>query len=116
MFPSILQVPERHPRPRLNEADLMAVRVADDGSEATVALRMLTLSREGPEPKDRMRHLRCRPIGRVAASLRHGRREDKSALVASDHGFAARRNPSDPSPTQARVFGTARDTLVRALL
>jgi len=65
----------------LNEADLMAVRVADDGSEATVVLRVLTLPRDGPEPGDRVRYLRCRPIGRVAASLRHGRWDDKSARV-----------------------------------
>gem|GEM_PF-1078728 len=65
----------------LNEADLLGVSVADDGSEATIVVRVLTLPADGPEPEDRVRCLRCRPIARVAASLRHGLWNDETARV-----------------------------------
>jgi hypothetical protein len=65
----------------LNEADLLDVRVAEDGSEATIVVRVLTLPPNGPEPEDRVRHLRCQPIGRLAASLRLGAWNDGKAAI-----------------------------------
>jgi len=42
---------------------------------------VLTLPEEGPPPKDRRRQFLFSPIGRVAASLRHGHWNDLSAPV-----------------------------------
>ena len=65
----------------LNEADLLGLSVADDGSEATIVVRVLTLPADRPEPEDRVRYLRCSPIARVTASLRHGLWNDETARV-----------------------------------
>lgn len=65
----------------LNEADLLGLAVDKDGREATITVRVLTLPEHGPEPLDRVRLLRCSPVCRVAASLRHGRWDDEHARV-----------------------------------
>lgn len=65
----------------LNEADLLGLALEENGREATITVRVLTLPEKGPEPVDRVRLLRCSPVARVAASLRHGRWDDEAATV-----------------------------------
>jgi len=74
-----------HLRPELgvalNEADLLGFEVDPARRIAAATFRVLTLPAEGPPPEDRRVQILLRPVGRVAASLRNGRWDDKAAEV-----------------------------------
>ncbi len=65
----------------LNEADVLDIRVDPTGREARLLIRVLTLPEVGPEPADRRVVLVLRRIGRIVASMRHGRWDDQEAEV-----------------------------------
>jgi hypothetical protein len=67
----------------LNEAERHNARVRTDTAEVMLDFRVLTLPEVGPEPSPRERVLRLRltEVGRVAASLRNGLWNDKTAAV-----------------------------------
>lgn len=65
----------------LNESDLLGFEVDANRRVAAATFRVLTLPKSGPAPEDRRVQMLFSPIGRVAASLRHGRWDDASAPV-----------------------------------
>ena len=65
----------------LNEADLLGFEVAPDRRVAAATFRVLALPAEGPLPEDRRVQTLFHPVGRVAASLRHGLCNDEAAEV-----------------------------------
>jgi hypothetical protein len=67
----------------LNEAELHDVVVRSDRREAAVLVEVLTLPDIGPEQLDRRILVRLTGVGRVVASLRHGRWDDPRAPVES---------------------------------
>jgi hypothetical protein len=64
----------------LNEATLVGVEFDVAERMASITLSVLTLPDEGPAPED-PRVLMMRPVGRVAASWRHGRWDNPEARV-----------------------------------
>jgi hypothetical protein len=64
----------------LDEATLLGLEVFPERGLAAATFAVLTLPEQGPPPKDRRRQFLFR-VGRVAASLRHGRWNDLSAPV-----------------------------------
>ena len=64
----------------LDEATLLGLEVFPERGLAAATFAVLTLPEQGPPPKDRRRQFLLR-VGRVAASLRHGRWNDLSAPV-----------------------------------
>lgn len=67
----------------LNEAEWHNARVRTDIAEAMLDFRVLTLPESGSEPdhNGRVVRLRLTQVGRVIASLRHGRWDDLTADV-----------------------------------
>jgi hypothetical protein len=65
----------------IKSADLLGIQVEPGERIADVALAVLTLPEVGPEPNDRRATLRLRPVGRLAALLRHGAADDPAAVV-----------------------------------
>jgi hypothetical protein len=65
----------------LNEATLLGLEVDPQRLVAAATFSVLTLPPDGPEPADPRRQFIFRPVGRVAASLRHGRWDDPTAPV-----------------------------------
>lgn len=65
----------------LEEAHLAGVEVDPAARVAAVTVSVLWLPAEGPPPADDRIQIVLKPIGRVAASLRHGRWDDPKALV-----------------------------------
>jgi len=65
----------------LDEATLLGLEVCPERGAAAATFAVLTLPEEGPPPKDSRRKFLFSPIGRVAASLRHGHWDDSSAQV-----------------------------------
>ena len=65
----------------LNEATLLGLEVDPQRLRAAATLTVLTLPPDGPEPADPRRQFIFYPVGRVAASLRHGRWDDAAAPV-----------------------------------
>lgn len=65
----------------LNEATLVGAEVDPERRIAAVTLALLTLPESGPPPDDPRVQLILQPVGRVAASLRRGRWDDRSAPV-----------------------------------
>lgn len=67
----------------LNEATWLGAEVDRSRRIAGLTFRVLTLPAEGPAPDDPRLSVVLSPVGRVAASLRHGRWDDHSARVES---------------------------------
>ena len=67
----------------INEADWVGARLWVDRRAAAIDLRVLALPENGPEPPelDRIVRLLLFGVGRVTASLRHGRWDDETAVV-----------------------------------
>ena len=65
----------------LNEATLLGAEVDTELRVADVTLSVLSLPEEGPPPEDPRVQLLLHPVGRVCASLRHGRWDDAEAPV-----------------------------------
>jgi hypothetical protein len=65
----------------LNEATLLGLEVDPQRLVAAATFSVLTLPPDGPEPADPRRQFTFHPVGRVAASLRHGRWDDPTAPV-----------------------------------
>jgi hypothetical protein len=65
----------------LDEAELIGAEVDSEECVAGLTLAVLSLPEEGPAPEDRRVQIILRPVGRVAASLRHGAWNDDSAEV-----------------------------------
>jgi hypothetical protein len=65
----------------LNEATLVGVEIDAEQRLAAITLSVLALPPDGPAPRDSRVQLVLAPIGRVAASLRHGRWDDAEAPV-----------------------------------
>jgi hypothetical protein len=65
----------------LNEATLVGLEVDPQRLIAAGTFAVLTLPPDGSEPADPRRQFIFRPVGRVAASLRHGRWDDPTAPV-----------------------------------
>jgi hypothetical protein len=65
----------------LNEATLLGAEVETELHAAAITLSMLSLPVDGPPPEDPRVQLLLRPVGRVCASLRHGRWDDANAPV-----------------------------------
>lgn len=66
----------------LNEAQLVGIEVDPLGPRAAITLAVLSLPADGgPEPEDPRVQFVLEPLGRVAASLRHGRWDDESARI-----------------------------------
>ena len=65
----------------LDEAKLLGLEVSPKHGVAAATFAVLTLPEQGPPPKDSRRQFLFSPIGRVAASLRHGHWDDSSASV-----------------------------------
>ena len=65
----------------LDESSLIGFEFLGDRRLVAITLEVLTLPPEGPAPADRRRQLVFEPIGRVAASLRDGVWNDRSAKV-----------------------------------
>ena len=65
----------------LCEADLLGFEVDPEARIAAATFRVFTLPESGPVPEDRRVQFRFGPVGRVAASLREGRRDDPAARV-----------------------------------
>jgi hypothetical protein len=63
----------------LNEAILLGVEVDVVRSLCGITMSVLSLPDEGPAPPDSRLQILLSPIGRVSASLRHGRWDDKNA-------------------------------------
>lgn len=70
----------------LNEAALVGVEVAAEERWAAVTLAVLALPEGGgPAPEDPRVQLILQPVGRIAASLRHGNWDDATARVELFH-------------------------------
>ena len=67
----------------LNEASLAGVEYVPERNSAGITFVCLTLPEDGPEPHDTRRLFVLENIGRIAASLRHGKWDDKTAPVES---------------------------------
>jgi len=65
----------------LNEATWLGAEVDRARRMAALTFRVLTLPAEGREPSDTRLSLVLSPVGRIAASLRHGRGDDADARV-----------------------------------
>jgi len=65
----------------LNEATLLGVEVDTSQCVAAATLALHTLPESGPKPEDTRLQLRFDGVGRVAASLRLGRWDDRTARV-----------------------------------
>jgi hypothetical protein len=66
----------------LNEASLVGIDIDDERRWVGVTLAVLTLPADGgPEPADPRVKLILSPVGRLAASLRHGKWDDIEAPV-----------------------------------
>lgn len=66
----------------LNEAELVGVQFEPQQRVAAVTVSVLALPADnGPPPADARVQLLLHPIGRIAASLRHGHADDPSAQV-----------------------------------
>jgi hypothetical protein len=65
----------------LNEATLLGAEVDTELRTAAVTLSVLSLPEKGPPPEDPRVQLLLQPVGRVCASLRHGRWDDEEAPV-----------------------------------
>jgi hypothetical protein len=65
----------------LNEATLLGAEVETEQRAAAITLSVLSLPEEGPPPEDPRVQLLLHPVGRVCASLRHGRWDDAEAPV-----------------------------------
>jgi hypothetical protein len=65
----------------LNEATLLGAELDVERRSAWITLSVLALPEEGPAPEDLRVSLVLHPVGRVAASLRHGRWDDRNAPV-----------------------------------
>jgi hypothetical protein len=66
----------------LNEADLVGVEVDPDARWVGLTLAVLALPQDdGPPPADPRVQLILSPVGRIAASLRHGNWDDADARV-----------------------------------
>jgi len=64
-----------------NEATLLGVEVDTNRHICGITLAVLALPSEGPKRDDSRLQIILHPIGRVAASLRHGRWDDDKAQV-----------------------------------
>lgn len=68
----------------LNEATLVGVEVSAKERGAALTFAVLALpSGDGPPPDDPRVRLILQPVGRIAASLRHGRWDDPTAGIES---------------------------------
>jgi hypothetical protein len=65
----------------LNEASLLGLEVSTEHRLAAATFAVLTLPEVGPPPQDSRVQMQFHHVGRVAASLRHGRSDDPQALV-----------------------------------
>ena len=65
----------------LNEATLLGVKVVAEQRVATIALSVLSMPDKGQPSSEVRVELVLQPVGRVAASLRHGRWDDAAATV-----------------------------------
>lgn len=65
----------------LNEANLLGVEVCVEDRVVAVTLEVLTLPESGPPPADRRLSILLYAVGRVAASFRNGRWDDRSAHI-----------------------------------
>lgn len=65
----------------LNEATLGGVEYSSDKRTVGITFRVLTLPPEGPPPTDSRVSMVLSPVGRLAASYRHGRWDDPAASV-----------------------------------
>lgn len=65
----------------LKEATVLGVEVDVPAREVGVTLQVLTFPEDGPPPSDSRVLLALHPVGRVAASLRHGLWNDAAATV-----------------------------------
>jgi hypothetical protein len=65
----------------LNEASLLGLEVSAERHLAAATFAVLTLPEIGPPPQDPRRQIQFHCVGRVAASLRHGRWDDPKAPV-----------------------------------
>jgi hypothetical protein len=65
----------------LNEATLLGAEVSPERRMAAITLSVLSLPEVGPAPEDRRVQLLLSQVGRVAASLRHGRWDDENAAI-----------------------------------
>jgi len=64
-----------------NEATLLGVEVAASRYICAITLAVLALPPAGPKPEDSRLQIILHPVGRVAASLRHGQWDDEKAEV-----------------------------------
>jgi hypothetical protein len=64
-----------------NEANLLGVEIAAAERVAAITLEVFTLPKSGPPADDRRLSILLYPIGRVAASLRGGHWDDRSAPI-----------------------------------
>jgi hypothetical protein len=67
----------------LNESSLLGIEVDPKGRIAAATFSVLTLPEAGPPPLDARLQFIFSPVGRVAASLRHGTWDDATAKVES---------------------------------
>jgi len=67
----------------LNEAILLGIEVDTNRNLAAATFRVLTLPEQGSPPDDSRVQLIFAPVGRVAASLRLGRWDDREARVSA---------------------------------
>lgn len=65
----------------LNEATLLGIEVNQDQRTARLTFDVLTLPRSGPASQGTRVQILLAPVGRVVASLRHGRWDDPNARV-----------------------------------
>lgn len=86
----------------LNEATLISLEVDPERRLAWATFLVLSLPEEGPPPDDRRVLLLFSPVGRVAASLRHGRWDDRDARVET---FTVEWLPAVAQSFQTSIYG-----------